>query len=86
MQTGNYIHQLQMEVRNQHETIEQIREAYQDLLIYLVSPKFHNDTTVQVQDVLNRLQPIRSALMVQGTPLSRKLTQPVIATGEITSL
>lgn len=38
-------------------------EALGDLRAYLASPKFRNDPTVQVQDVLTRLQPLGSALI-----------------------
>ena len=31
-------------------------EIIEELKIYLMSEKFHKDTTVQVQDVLNRLE------------------------------
>lgn len=37
--------------------------ALDELTLYLLSPKFHLDPTVQVQDVLNRLDAIKSALL-----------------------
>ena len=86
MQAGNYIHQLQMTVREQAQALTEIRETYMDLVRYLMSEKFQDDPTVQVRDVLNRLQPIHFSTMGPAPQLVQKLTQPVIATGEITSL
>lgn len=37
--------------------------ALDELTAYLLSPKFHTDPTVQVQDVLNRLDAVKSALL-----------------------
>lgn len=37
--------------------------ALDELTLYLLSPKFHSDPTVQVQDVLNRLQGVRDAIL-----------------------
>lgn len=65
----NYIQKLQSQ---REQLIDEKREALdllQDLRIYLSSDKFANDTTVQVRDVLNRLEPLRSALI--GSPLER---------------
>lgn len=85
--SGNYIHTLQMAVRDQGRILREIRETYMSVVEYVMSAKFHDDTTVQVSDVLNRLQPIHFSLMeAEWDPTLRKLTQPVIATGEITSL
>lgn len=86
MQAGNYIHQLQMAVREQHEQLSNIRECYMDLLRYLTSEKFQDDPTVQVRDVINRLQPVHFNTMGPDTKLVAQLVKPVIATGEITSL
>ena len=54
----NYIQRLQEE-RNQLITNAKKTEAQlNELRSYLLSPKFHNDTTVQVKDVLRRLEGI----------------------------
>ena len=52
----NYIKKL----KHNNEILVQALEAYQYQVVeeverYLRSPKFHTDTTVQVQDVLNRM-------------------------------
>ncbi len=43
--------------------INNAMQEIQDFKKYLTSTKFHADPTIQVRDVLNRLQPIRDALM-----------------------
>ena len=35
--------------------LDEVRQTLEELREYLTLPKFHKDTTVQVQDVLNRL-------------------------------
>jgi len=44
------------------EKIKEIGEAYNDLERYLCSSKFQFDTTVQVKDVLSRMENIKSTL------------------------
>lgn len=39
------------------------RDALADLESYLLSEKFHTDTTVQVRDVLARLAPLKAAIL-----------------------
>ena len=56
----NYIKKLQAEVSDAREVLTLIANEVQHLYVYLQSPKFHDDTTVQVQDVLNRTQQIRT--------------------------
>jgi hypothetical protein len=56
-----------------------------DLISYLSSSTFHEDPTVQVADVLRRLQPLRDRL-ADIAWATHGNTKPVIATGEITSL
>jgi hypothetical protein len=58
----NYIHQLQQTVDYQRETISQANSEVNSLVAYPMSNKFHSDPTVQVQDVQNRLQELRSIL------------------------
>ena len=85
--SGNYILRLQMAVRFQHERITEIQSTYNELISYLLSSKFHNDPTVQVADVLRRIQPIQSSVLDAFSDRDvNNLTKPVIATGEITSL
>lgn len=57
-----YIHQLQDEVAGLRGDKIVADEAVADLVAYLTGPKFARDTTVQVADVLARLEPVRSAL------------------------
>lgn len=56
----NYIKQLQMQIEEHEEYIRRINEGIVDLQMYLMTEKFWNDTTVQVQDVINRLADVRS--------------------------
>jgi hypothetical protein len=87
MQAGNYIHQLQMAVRYEHDIIREAHETYVELATYLSSSKFHEDPTVQVADVLRRLDPLVARLRDAFTDKEiNRLTKSVIATGEITSL
>ena len=50
----NYIHKLQAQVKEQKELLEAYERQRIDLHVYLLSPKFHKENTVQCQDVLNR--------------------------------
>lgn len=59
----NYIHYLQGVKRDAHFLGEQAQTELDELVAYLMSSKFHTDTTVQVQDVLTRLRPARSTLV-----------------------
>jgi hypothetical protein len=58
----NYINKLQDEARYLKHNIMDANDAITDLMVYLSSSKFDNDSTVQVKDILNRLQPIKDAL------------------------
>lgn len=62
----NYIKRLQGEVKDRQEQREEALEALNDLLEYLGSGKFRCgddlDGYVSVQDVFNRLAPVRQAL------------------------
>lgn len=84
--SGNYIHNLQMTIREQHEQLTKIRETYMDLVTYLSSEKFYEDTKVEVRDVLRRIHEINYLTMGPEPKLVQQLCKPVIATGEITSL
>lgn len=58
----NYIKRLEVQSAAEMEQILDARDCAKILKSYLESSKFHSDTTVQVQDVLNRLQPIFECL------------------------
>src|SRR5262249_3283163 len=58
----NYIHRLQDELAQARRLERLADEHLAELVAYLHSPKFAKDTTVQVNDVLTRLLPARSAL------------------------
>jgi hypothetical protein len=58
-----FVHKLQ---NNNSRKLAAIADAYNvviDLETYLLSPKFHNDPTVQVQDILNYMEKMRSILL-----------------------
>jgi hypothetical protein len=59
---ANYIKHLQGIQRDAHFLGDQAQTELDDLVNYLLSSKFHTDPTVQVKDVLRRLEPVRSAL------------------------
>ena len=54
--------QLQEEVKMKDTSLDYIDEKMLELIVYLQSPKFYDDPTVQVADVLRRLEPMRSEL------------------------
>lgn len=56
----NYIHRLQAEVAREKRTVAALEQGLRDLRSYLMSPKFHQDTTVQVDDVLRRMAELES--------------------------
>ena len=41
--------------------VEAYKQEIRDLIAYLQSPKFHDDTTVQVADVIRRLREAEQA-------------------------
>lgn len=53
---ANYIKRLEAENKLKAVEICGLRSSIQDLMTYLHSPKFHNDSTVQVSDIIHRLQ------------------------------
>lgn len=59
----NYIKYLEGEVKELEAKIDAANRHLSELKVYLQSPKFYTDTTVQVQDVQNRLQPLHMELM-----------------------
>ena len=54
----NYIQRLQDELAETKACLHDTRECLGYIQSYLRSDKFHQDTTVQAQDVLNRLESI----------------------------
>ncbi len=56
----NYIKRLQQEVATHEAQITATAEGIALLRSYLMSSKFHSDTTVQVSDVLLRLAELES--------------------------
>jgi hypothetical protein len=52
---SNYIHKLEDENNVLGVELCYLRSSLHNLRAYLLSDKFHLDTTVQVRDVLNRL-------------------------------
>jgi hypothetical protein len=59
----NYIHQLQQRVAELEQDKSDARDGVMEMLTYLHSSKFHNDTTVQTSDIFLRLEPIQRATM-----------------------
>jgi len=58
----NYIKKLEVATAAHTEQVMDARDNLENFRAYLQSSKFHEDTTVQVQDVLNRLECIRECL------------------------
>jgi len=52
----NYIKKLEVVAASYTEQVMDARDCLENFRAYLQSSKFHEDTTVQVQDVLNRLE------------------------------
>jgi len=59
----NYIHKLQERVAELEAEKLEAREELDALVSYLLSAKFSSDPTVQVLDVLHRIQGARNALL-----------------------
>lgn len=57
----NYIKQLQNELLEVNAELAGLKSGLIDLERYLLSDKFFNDPTVQIQDVLNRIADARKA-------------------------
>jgi hypothetical protein len=60
---ANYIQKLNTVRLDLTDAIVDAKNALDEITSYLYSTKFHNDTTVQVKDVLDRLLPVRGALL-----------------------
>ncbi len=59
----NYIKRLQNENKNLKNDKNIARAELLELEKYLLSPKFYNDPTVQIRDVLTRMEALKSTLM-----------------------
>lgn len=68
----NYIKQLEHDLIVMRKALEAYDTEIDDLVRYLTSAKFHEDPTVQVQDVLNRI----SAGRMTVTYVLDKLVRP----------
>ena len=62
----NYIKQLEQEKLILSAATQAALVGLADMMAYLQSDKFHNDPTVQVQDVINRINEIRNAIIDAG--------------------
>ena len=58
-----YINKLQEQNQQQSKQITETYNRIIELQTYLLSPKFYDDPTVQKQDILNRLETMRSILL-----------------------
>ena len=54
----SYIQNLQRQISDKDAEIARLREGFTEIMAYCQSPKFHNDTTVQVNDILTRIREI----------------------------
>jgi site-specific recombinase XerD len=60
-QPTNYIHRLQAERDRAQREVDALREGMRQLRGYLTSAKFHQDDSVNVRDVLLRLEELGAA-------------------------
>lgn len=56
---SNWITNLKEESARKDREIAQLRQGLNDILGYLNLPKFHEDTTVQISDIILRIQEIK---------------------------
>ena len=59
----NYIKQLQEENKTLKQQIKAHEEGLMDIIRYLNLPKFSIDTSVNKQDILNRIEEIRQNVL-----------------------
>ena len=59
----NYIKQLQLDKQEALDCLAKAQLEVTELRVYLESPKFWEDTTVQVGDIQNRIMGLRYLLM-----------------------
>lgn len=53
---------LHEQVKDMKDRLEFAKQELADLEKYLLSSKFHDDTTVQVKDILNRIVDLKALL------------------------
>jgi hypothetical protein len=63
----NYIKQLQRDRLTFETESNELNKGINELIGYLCSSKFHDDTTVQAADVIRRLRDIQSAATRDST-------------------
>jgi len=61
-----YINKLELDIKNLQTQMTEADEVIVELYKYLQLEKFHNDKMVNVQDIFNRLAPIRNILNFDG--------------------
>jgi hypothetical protein len=54
----NYIKRIELDAKKSESEVQSLRDGLIDLMSYLTSSKFKVDPTVQVKDVLTRIQQI----------------------------
>lgn len=63
---ANYIKQLEDDKVRLSAATNAALTGLADMLAYLHSDKFHTDTTVQVQDMINRIRSTQEAIYDEG--------------------
>jgi cell division protein FtsB len=59
-----YINRLQQENETLSAEVERLNEGLAALKVYMASEKFHQDTTVQVGDIMRWIDQIKSGALV----------------------
>lgn len=72
------------QIRDCKTSMQDAMESVTELKTYLTSSKFHEDNTVQVRDVLNRLAPIASAILSGLHTLAPAMASEAIAKPSVT--
>lgn len=72
----NHIKRLTKDVAALKNSLQAYDAGVDDIVRYLTSQKFHEDTTVQVQDVLNRITTARMAVVDALDELSEQARCP----------
>jgi hypothetical protein len=63
----NYIKLLESQIEDKNARLTEYASFMMELQIYLQSPKFHNDNTVNVNDILHRIQEFRNRVYGEVT-------------------
>ena len=72
----HYLRRINQDLDRMRQAVEVYDEGINDLVRYLTSEKFKLDPTVQVRDVLNRIDAARFAVTDKLDELSQKCTWP----------